>query len=468
MRRYPPYSFGESAVTTRHAPNIHTKRSNDTAHSRGRGLASSASADAVRSARGDTIQFHDRPFKSEARPACPNGLRPEQTPSLHLNTTTRTTKLQSEPLRASWLIAASTVAILLLTGCVRPSTPQGWSGGVVVENRLYVGSQDRDVRAIDTETGADIWQFDLRGDIESNRAVYGAPAVKDGVVYVGSYDGYLYALNTDTGQDAAWQERRVGDGSPIVGGPAVGDELVVIGSSDGGLYAFDAESGSFRWRFDTDNSIWASPAIVEGKIYFGSMDRNVYAVNLDGELIWKFPTGGAVTAAPLVMDGRVYVGSFSSVFYAIDAETGEEIWRFPGANNWYWSRAVANGGMLFVAAMDGRLYALDAGSGQLVWAIQTEAPIIGAPTLIDDWVAVASSNGVVQFVKQQGGGDSAQCNIRTPIKAHLAAEGRRVFFRAEDHTIRALEIKVTGNPDEVWVHRSNQEPPVQRDWTRSC
>ena len=370
-------------------------------------------------------------------------------------------------LRPFWLIAASAAAILLLTGCVRPSTPQGWSGGVVVENRLYIGSQDRDVRALDTETGAAAWRFDLRGEVESNRAVYGTPAVEDGVVYVGSYDGYLYALNIDTGQDA-W-EVRVGDGSPIVGGPAVGEGLVVIGSSDGTLYAYDAETGSFLWRFDTDNSIWASPAIADGKVYFGSMDRTVYAIDAEtGKEIWKFPTGGAVTAAPLVMDGRVYIGSFSSVFYAIDAETGKEIWQFPGANNWYWSRAVANGGMVFVASMDGRLYALDAGSGQLVWTIQTEAPIIGAPVLIGDRVAVASTNGVVQFVKQQGGADPVQCNIRQTIKAHLAAEGSRVFFRAEDHTIRALEINVNGNPDEVWIHQSNQDDPVPRDWTRSC
>lgn len=370
-------------------------------------------------------------------------------------------------LRPFWLIAASAAAILLLTGCVRPSTPQGWSGGVVVENRLYVGSQDRDVRALDTETGAVAWRFDLRGDIESDRAVYGTPAVKDGVVYVGGYDGRLYALNIDTGQDA-W-ERKVGDGSPIVGGPAVGEGLIVIGSSDGTLYAYDAETGSFRWRFDTDNSIWASPAIADGKVYFGSMDRTVYAIDAEtGKEIWKFPTGGAVTAAPLVMDGRVYIGSFSSVFYAIDAETGKEIWQFPGANNWYWSRAVANGGMVFVASMDGRLYALEAGSGQLAWTIQTEAPIIGAPVLIGDRVAVASTNGVVQFVKQQGGADPVQCNIRETIKAHLAAAGSRVFFRAEDHTIRALEINVNGNPDEVWIHQSNQDDPVPRDWTRSC
>ena len=323
------------------------------------------------------------------------------------------------------------------------------------------------MRALDTETGAAAWSFGLRGDVESDRAVYGTPAVKDGVVYVGSYDGNLYALNIDTGQET-W-ERKVGDGSPIVGGPAVGEGLVVIGSSDGGLYAFDAVVGSFRWRFDTDNSIWASPAIADGKVYFGSMDRNVYAIDAEtGEEIWQFPTGGAVTAAPLVMDGRVYVGSFSSVFYALDAETGEEIWQFPGANNWYWSRAVANGGMLFVASMDGRLYALAAGSGQLVWTIQTEAPIIGAPVLIGDRVAVASTNGVVQFVKQQGGADPVQCNIRTTIKAHLAAAGSRVFFRAEDHTIRALEFKVTGNPDEVWIHHSNQDDPVPREWTRSC
>ena len=81
---------------------------------------------------------------------------------------------------------------------------------------------------------------------------------------------------------------------------------------------------------------------------------------------------------------------------------------------------------------------------------------------------MASTDGRVWLVEQQNGTNETQCNIRTTIKAPLVSHGSSLFFRAEDHTIRALEINVNGNPDEIWIHQSNEEEPVPRDWTKSC
>ena len=383
-----------------------------------------------------------------------------------MNTTIDTTKLQSGRPSLLKLVVASAALALLITGCARASSPQGWSGIAIESDKLYVGTQDRDIRALDPETGSTVWEFDLRGEVEADQAVYGTPAISNGIAYVGSYDGTLYALDLDSGRDV-W-DKTVGDSDPIVGGPAVGGGIVVVGSSDGVLYAFDAADGSFQWSFPTGNSIWATPAVEDGRIFFGSMDHRVYALDLEGRLIWEFATGGAVTAEPLVKDGRVYIGSFSSDFYALDAENGNMIWKFPDANNWYWSRAVTNGDTLFVGSTDGNLYALDSSSGQLLWVFPTNGSIVGSPTLIGDRVAVGSTDGRVRLVRQQDGLDETQCNVGADIKAPLTAQGNTLFFRSNDRSIRALEISPNGNPDEIWVHRSDQDDPVSRDWTRSC
>ena len=365
-----------------------------------------------------------------------------------------------------WLIVASVAMTLIITGCVRAGTPQGWSGVVVENERLYVGTQDQDIRALDFETGETLWRSQLRGEVESNRAVYGTPAISNGVAYVGSYDGTLMALNVANGNDI-W-DATVGIGDPIVGGPAVGGGRVFVGSSDGGLYSYSEEDGSFQWNFETGNSIWATPAVANGKVYFGSMDQNVYSLDLDGRPVWEFGTGGAVTAEPLVQDGRVYIGSFSSDFYALDAQTGQQIWKFSGATGWYWSGAVSNGNTLFVGSTDGNLYALDAASGLLQWAASTNGSIVGSPALVGDRVAFASTDGRVRLVRQQDGLDETQCNIGADVKAPITAHEKFLFFRADDRSIRALEVNANGNPDEVWIHRSDQDDPVSRDWTRSC
>lgn len=48
---------------------------------------------------------------------------------------------------------------------------------------------------------------------------------------------------------------------------------------------------------------------------------------------WTFPTNGAVGAfrgSPVVFNGRVYIGSSDGDLYAIDAVRGTQLWKFPG------------------------------------------------------------------------------------------------------------------------------------------
>jgi outer membrane protein assembly factor BamB len=56
--------------------------------------------------------------------------------------------------------------------------------------RVYVGSRDRSLYAVDAETGEKVWQFTADGPIDDS-----SPAVVGGLVYVGSLDHRVYALD---------------------------------------------------------------------------------------------------------------------------------------------------------------------------------------------------------------------------------------------------------------------------------
>ena len=364
------------------------------------------------------------------------------------------------------MMASSLLALGVLAGCARIGNPQGWPTGVVEGDVLYTGTMDGELRALDTATGEIVWRFPLRGE-EDRRAVYGTPAIANGVVYFGGYDGILYALTLNDGFEV-W-DTSVGDSSPIVGGPVVADGLVLVGSSDGSLYAFDSESGSLEWSFETANDVWSSPAVSGGVAFFGSLDHNVYAVGLeDGTERWRFGAEGAVTATPVVAGGRVYVGSFSSSFFALDAGTGSEVWRFDGAERWYWGGAVADESTIYAPSLDGSVYALDLDSGELNWALQAGGPIVGAPAIVAGRLAAASMDGRVRLVRLADGLDERQCDVDAELKASLAVQGDMLYISADDHSIRALAIKPNGNPDEVWVHYSNEEAPVPQSPDRVC
>ena len=44
------------------------------------------------------------------------------------------------------------------------------------------------------------------------------------------------------------------------------------------VYAIDAADGSERWSFETGGSVECSPAVVNGTVYVGSRDTQIYAL----------------------------------------------------------------------------------------------------------------------------------------------------------------------------------------------
>ena len=109
----------------------------------------------------------------------------------------------------------------------------------------------------------------------------------------------------------------------IISSPAVMDGVVYVGGRDFNLYAVSAGDGSLRWRFATGTKIYSSPAVVDGEVYVGSDDGNLYAVNaVDGSERWRFTTGNRIDSSPAVVEGMVYVGSWDGTLYAVNAVDG--------------------------------------------------------------------------------------------------------------------------------------------------
>jgi len=351
----------------------------------------------------------------------------------------------------------------ILTGCSRIGAPQGWSGGALTEDALYIGTMDGQVRAIDLRSGELLGAFDLQGE-ERFRAIYGTPFVSEETVYVGGYDTLVYALPLDL-RGEKWEEPL---GGAIVGGPVVFEERMLIGASDGNLYAFDANEGLELWRFQTGNKIWSTPAVSNNVVYFGSLDHNVYAVSLaNGVKQWAFQTDGAVASSPVIANGRVFIGGLDGIFYAIDADTGNEVWRFEAAN-WFWARPIIKGDTIFAPSLDGNLYALDIYEGRMLWKVETGGPIVGSATFVgQEFIAIPSSDGKIRIVRMNGD-ELGVCNIGEDIRTSLVAKGDYIYFGVTDHSIRALHIKRNGNPDEEWVHFTDKDQSIQRGRAAAC
>jgi len=133
---------------------------------------------------------------------------------------------------------------------------------VVVDGIMYVSASWSVVHAIDTRTGQRVWVYDPEVPKEAgykgccdvvNRGV----ALYKGKVFVGTYDGRLVALDAGTGK-VVWLQDTIIDRTrsyTITGAPRVYKGKVIIGNGGaeygvrGYVTAYDAGTGEQKWRW---------------------------------------------------------------------------------------------------------------------------------------------------------------------------------------------------------------------------
>jgi len=259
------------------------------------------------------------------------------------------------------------------------------------------------------------WTFKAGGPIVTS------PAIADGVVYIAAMDGHLYAVDQGTGKEKWNFKSRM----PIASSPAVVGDALYFVSSAGSLVALDIQTGQPKWvyaieyerKFEAKNlhgypsaaqtipDAWdiftSSPAVANGKVYFGSGDGNVYAVDAQtGAVVWKFPTKDVVHSSPAIVNNIVYIGSWDSYLYAIDADTGQEKWSFKsGEDNTvhnqvgFQSSPAVVDGTVYIGCRDAHVYAIDAATGRKRWDYPTNKSwVIGTPAVRDGMVYVGTSD----------------------------------------------------------------------------
>ena len=99
--------------------------------------------------------------------------------------------------------------------------------------------------------------------------------------------------------------------------PVVVDGRVYVGTAEGDVYALDAKSGCVYWRFESEAAVRSAISVGKapnGRLagYFGDQSANMYAVDLEtGKLLWKKKVDdywrSAITGAPTLHAGRLYV-----------------------------------------------------------------------------------------------------------------------------------------------------------------
>jgi outer membrane protein assembly factor BamB len=205
-------------------------------------------------------------------------------------------------------------------------------------------------------------------------------------------------------------------GTPVDSSPAVVDGKLYVGSENGNIYCLDVQTGRQIWvNFNNTSPIRSPPAVSGGFLYVCDENGLLYCLDAQtGEVNWTFSMGAGGSSSPTVADGYVYFSSASKNLYCLDALTGQEVWVFninrlvPSMGETDWLEAGKAAASTSPAVVDGRVYVggsnlhcLDAGSGGLMWSFPTI--VANAPAVSEGNGYFASWEGTVYCLKAETG-----------------------------------------------------------------
>ena len=275
-----------------------------------------------------------------------------------------------------------------------------------IDGVLYVTTAWSNVHAYDARTGEALWVFDAKVPREwGSRAccdvVNRGAAAWNGKIFVGTIDGRLLAIDAATGE-LAWEADtlvRRDVAYTITGAPRVVKGKVLIGNGGaeygvrGYVSAYDAESGDLAWRFFT---VPGDP-----KLGFENETMARAAETWNGEW-WRLGGGGTVWDS-MAYDAELdllYIGTgngspwnralrspgggdnlFLSSIVALRPDDGSYVWHYQTTPGESWDYTAtqpivvadltldgAERRVVMQAPKNGFFYVLDAATGELISA----------------------------------------------------------------------------------------------------
>jgi quinohemoprotein ethanol dehydrogenase len=272
-----------------------------------------------------------------------------------------------------------------------------------IDGVIYVSTAWSKVYAFEAATGRKLWEYDPKvpGQWAVNVCcglVNRGIAAWHGRVYVGTLDGRLVAIDARTGKEA-WSTVTVDRGHhySITSAPRIAKGLVFIGNSGsefgvrGYVSAYDADTGKLLWRFYT------VPGNPQDGFENDAMRR---AAKTWGGEWWKLGGGGTVWDA-IVYDpvtDLLYFGTgngspwndadrdptvgddlYLASIVAVKAQTGEYVWHYQETPADTWDYDAVSPMMIANLKIDGRrrrvilqpskngfFYMIDAATGKLL------------------------------------------------------------------------------------------------------
>jgi outer membrane protein assembly factor BamB len=198
-----------------------------------------------------------------------------------------------------------------------------------VGDTVYVGACSGILFAVNRANGTLLWKYDIAADGDA-REFHGNPVATKDRVFIptdGRTIGHIYAFSRSTGEviwkysdkakdDSGFTSDVILDGDRIIG-VSVGERLV----------ALSAATGAEQWSYPIAGKkrrVGISAALSDGRLFFGSSNGTVYAIDSRrGTLLWKRELDAPTSTAVVISGDALIVGTEGKTLYQLRASDGE-------------------------------------------------------------------------------------------------------------------------------------------------
>jgi outer membrane protein assembly factor BamB len=208
------------------------------------------------------------------------------------------------------------------------STPSvGTIGGVP---QVISAQGDGWVRGYEAATGKKLWEFDTNPKDsvwpKTRNEVIATPVIYKDRVYIangqdpehGEGLGHFYAIDATKRGDITtsgrlWHYDKI---RRSISTAAIANDLVYVSDFSGFLHCLDANTGQVYWTHDVLAAVWASPFVVDGKVYLADEDGDVVVLQQGKEkkVLAEMNMGSAVYGTPVPAHGTLFLNNRNELY----------------------------------------------------------------------------------------------------------------------------------------------------------
>lgn len=329
---------------------------------------------------------------------------------------------------------------------------------VVAYDKVFSVSREGDTYAFDVDTGETLWHTDL-SDLEGERAFYenresalinGGPTTGIKKVFLGSENGDVFALDAETGK-LDWQAKIKGE---VITAPAIDDGILAVNSASGIMKAFNASNGEELWAVEqpvpplTLRGV-SAPIIASGGVILGGAAGTLDVFLLTtGQQGWSAEVGessGAtelgrvidVDSSPVIYGSKVYSISARGNLVAVEVQTGRVLWKRKYSS--YRQLAVTSS-TIYLTNVKGHVYAIDRVNGLEKWSqlSLTNRGVTG-PALVGRYIVVGDFDGYLHWIDRDNGEIVARYNIDgSGVYATPTVVNNILYVQSRDGDLEAI------------------------------